>query len=584
MYHYLAFQPFDKRGGFAYNTVNGWEDVTKGALDVLQPAIDSLRDERLRLQEHEFIEKMMVCWRDKGRGNLVQKEELIVRNKDQAAWLTPGLKQIGLEYSAAIESMPGERARWLYDSNKVPIKRGKGAPYWLPGTDKQAAVMLARISESAKDLAELDKILVEAGSALLDPCITTYIRVQAARKATMDYQVVGGWLREWEERVKPKIRKIQALPFSYNYPVVGVAGVMRHLLKTIGGVTGTIERAQEASRTHKYCMAADLSGYDDTVSLETLTAYREYVLLPCLNACVRKGLINGQRRRLILDIDEKVQQIDALTPPPSEREGARLVPTAGGIKSGERLTSQKGSDINRVRILTKMRDLGIRGASMNFGDDTIVCSDDKNMVSKWFSENFNNHGFIETLADDVSFLMKRIPEGYAYIGRMALSTINREPQKESYNVLGAAAAVQIRHDLLDGHPLQHLYRPAMRAVDGPLRYATRLSEVASLEELLAGMVATLPKGQVGRVDDAQEHIERAVDLRLIGRARARTLIRAISEIAGRTELTYAELKGLARETPLKSALSYIRKSSYTNVFDTHPRVKVFGTHTGSQAA
>jgi hypothetical protein len=98
------------------------------------------------------------------------------------------------------------------------------------------------------------------------------------------------------------------------------------------------------------------------------------------------------------------------------------------------------------------------------------------------------------------------------------------------------------------------------------------------------MVATLPKGQVGRVDDAQEHIERAVDLRLIGRARARTLIRAISEIAGRTELTYAELKGLARETPLKSALSYIRKSSYTNVFDTHPRVKVFGTHTGSQAA
>jgi hypothetical protein len=161
-------------------------------------------------------------------------------------------------------------------------------------------------------------------------------------------------------------------------------------------------------------MATDLSGYDDTVSLETLTAYREYVLLPCLNACVRKGLINGQRRRLILDIDEKVQQIDALTPPPSEREGARLVSTAGGIKSGERLTSQKGSDINRVRILTKMRDLGIKGASMNFGDDTIVCSDDKDMVTKWFSEGFDNHGFIETLADDVSFLMKRIPEGYAY--------------------------------------------------------------------------------------------------------------------------------------------------------------------------
>jgi hypothetical protein len=566
MYHYLAFEPFDKRGAYAYQTVDEWEAITLGAMDVIKTPISKLSDRSLKLMEWEFIEKMAVCWRDKGRGNLVQSEELVVKNEEQAKWLTPELKTTGLRYASAIEGMSHHRARMLYDSNKVPIRRGKGSPYWFPGTDRKAAVMLAKISQIAQNLTDLDRMLVEAGSAVLKPSITTYIRVQAARKASLDYQLVAGTLANPFERVKPKIRKIQALPFSYNFPVVGVAGVLRYLLKTVTDAnTGTIGPAQTAAREYRYCIAADLSTYDDTVSIETLKTYRTYVLEPSLRACLRKGLIDQKRLKLILEIDEAIQVIEALTPPPTETEGARLVRTEGGIKSGERLTSQKGSDINRCRIYTKMRDLRITGQAFNLGDDTIVCSDNAELKDKWFKEDYDNRGFIETLADDVSFLMKRIPEGYAYLGRMVMSSINREPQKEPQNIFGAASAMKIRRALLKGHPLEDCYHRALETCRGPLQEASVLARVTDERDLLSSMVNNLPRGSTEKMDDAVEHIMRAQQAGLIAYEDAIRMAQSMEELGGRTQLTYAELNELARETPLNAARSYIRESAYTRM-------------------
>jgi hypothetical protein len=79
------------------------------------------------------------------------------------------------------------------------------------------------------------------------------------------------------------------------------------------------------------------------------------------------------------------------------------------------------------------------------------------------------------------------------------------------------------------------------------------------------MVNNLPRGSTEKMDDAVEHIMRAQQAGLIAYEDAIRMAQSMEELGGRTQLTYAELNELARETPLNAARSYIRESAYTRM-------------------
>jgi len=84
-------------------------------------------------------------------------------------------------------------------------------------------------------------------------------------------------------------------------------------------------------------------------------------------------------------------------------------------------------------------------------------------------------GLNEEAAPDSSFLMRRIPAGYSYLGRMVAASINREMSHEPSSSLSAAAAFCTRFFLLKGHPLQDSFFPALRLYGGPQRMRTAVA-------------------------------------------------------------------------------------------------------------
>jgi hypothetical protein len=338
--------------------------------------------------------------------------------------------------------------------------------------------------------------------------------------------------------------------------------LFKHLIKlATNRNTGKLAETRRQVDAYRYTIAVDLKGYDDSVSIETLDVYRDAVIKPTLDALVRRRIIDVRERSLLMELDYHTQRLPILVPPWSTSYGATLVQTCGGISSGERLTSQKGSDINRVRIDEKMKRLGIKGASTNFGDDTTVSSDEKSLAERWMAAN-DMFGFKEELAPDVSFLMKRMPWAYAYLGRMLLSTINREPNKEPPNVVAAAAGIAIRDELLEGHPLRSHYKRILRA-NGNDRIvaAVEMADVMSTVDLL--VAAHRMKMEQDVYENTAEGIDDLEERGLLTGDEMNRLRVQQEAYEERFQMTFAEYVRSVRAMTLREAEKYIRIRSYT---------------------
>jgi hypothetical protein len=248
-----------------------------------------------------------------------------------------------------------------------------------------------------------------------------------------------------------------------------------------------------------------------------------------------------------------------LLPPYSTTAGATLVETEGGISSGERLTAQKGSDINRERITAKMEMLNLIGVSTNQGDDTIINSDDPRMADKWMSDP-EWLGFKEEVAPDVSFLMKRMTEGYSYLGRMVMSTINREAPREPPTITAAASGIAIRHELLKGHPLQHEYRKLLlKHGNRRIRAATELSMNMSLDDLLLRAYASR------MTQGSHESLEQEVGLLAEQRYDpdvVRRLEALVERYEDRFQMQFGEYRKELDELSIAEATKHINSVSY----------------------
>jgi hypothetical protein len=560
LYNKYSFEAFDNRGAWAYDTPRGWFQAILHSNEVLEPVIDALRGQDTALAEAELenLEKAQVCWRDKGFGSLVQTEDLEVSNPSQAVALSSELGKIGTRLLQYAKRLDVKQLIAIYDGAAIPINKGKGAPYWIPGTNTAAAVLFARMYATAKSLADIDELVLAAGSADAPMCATTYMRIQASRKMQEMWHLSGDSLVSQGERRGPKIRKIQALPFIYNYALAGMTEVIKYCMTNSNDEhTGKIEPATESYQTYPYHIAADLSNYDDSVGIETLDLFREVIFAPFSQFLVRVGVMSAVQRRIFLEVDEWLQKIKLLTPPLRMSEGARLVRTVGGIKSGEKPTSLKGTLINEARIKAKAKALGLKIQSYNQGDDTLVYSNQRQLRDLWFENQL--FGFNETEGADLSFLMKRIPTGYSYLTRMVLSNINRESAHEAAGLYSAASAMRIRYELLKGHPAQDRYWDAI-IDDGRLRETKLLAANLSVNDLLFGMVSEKQNNE-GK-EDTVAFIEDGLELGLISRTTAMTLRNKLATAQGRSIMTLGEMSKAAAQLTLADANVGIKAMIY----------------------
>jgi hypothetical protein len=254
-----------------------------------------------------------------------------------------------------------------------------------------------------------------------------------------------------------------------------------------------------------------------------------------------------------MELDWTTQRLPLLTPSPLIDHAAMLTASVGGLSSGERLTSVKGTDINRMRIDAKGQMLGVRIVSTNLGDDTTVSSDDPSLEKKWFdSDRFA--GFTEERAPDVSFLMRRMPKGYAYLSRMVLMTINREVSHEPHSVLQAAAGIHIRHSLLRGHPAAAAYLRILLDSPSPhIRDAAAISQTGSTEQLLRAITV-----QARRPTAAEwEHVSE------MWATAGLQLPTELAQIGARHQMNYSELRDTSAGISRRDASRALREWTYT---------------------
>lgn len=571
-YHEYAFEPVDKRGSFAYDSAAEWAACAAHFAAVVRDGLATINDPALASQEWETVEKGMVCWRDKGLGALVVADETTLNrsNEEQAQHLRRRFVRLGGEYAAMVRRAPIAVLSSLMAGSEVPINKGKGPPYWYPGSDRQSAVALAAVIEDSRTAEGLLQAVRIAGNAVLPIMITSYMRTQGSRKWLDEWALTGGELNIVGQRRGAKIRRVQALPFVVNYLVSQVAPVLRWcLVGRTNRNTGTIHYASRAVREYKYSAAVDLASYDESVGIETLELYRQLVLSPVYSALRSRGLLTDAEVGILLDLDTLVQYMPLLAPPRNPLSGADLFDRRGGIVSGERLTSQKGNDINRERIDAKADFVGLVGAFFNAGDDTVICTDDKAAFMRYLDLTVHD-GFTETVSDDTSFLMKRLPHDYAYLARMLFNTLNRESSHEPNSYALAAAGIAVRRELLRGHPLEHLYDTALLTGPSPrLKAAASLSRSAPLHDLLLAATTTSAR----RSDDTEsleETTELALEMGILGQNEYVGLLQRLTALDARSSMRFSELRQAAREMGRVKATNYIQSTAYTTI---HTRKK-----------
>lgn len=380
-YHEYAFDDIERKPGYYYDSVGEWADLTSRIANRAREQVKTLRDGALAIQEWELLEKMMVCWRVKGMGSLVLEHPIVNEDVGQARWLEPELRRLGRAIAAAAEDAPLQEIREVYLSTPVPIAKGKGSPYWFSATDRKVVVPLARIALDGKDLEEVEANLRSAGHATMPLSLVSYIRIQAARKPREAFSVQGGQLVGVGEAMLPKVRRVQAMPFSLNLLLFGIAGVMKHYYRKVRpSVNGKIDSAVKMCAEMRVCVATDLSAMDESVAYETIDMWNRFIHEPLLDVLVRKGVITTVHKRKAMDVVERAQTMMILAPPPKVDEAARLVETKGTNKSGIVYTSLIATMVNETRCRAKANSLNLKVGVVNFGDDTVIGRDRKSVV------------------------------------------------------------------------------------------------------------------------------------------------------------------------------------------------------------
>jgi len=505
LYQSYAFEATDNKVAFAYDTYDEWLDGVRRVCQQADIILNELRnsDPQLAAQEREFFEKMRVNWRGRGLGTMVVLDgsELSYHNRVQATRLAPLFRQQSSELLTFLQQNVNNIPAMLV-SSQVRTTRGKGSPFWIPGTDPIGAVALRALARNAYDsLDALEEACIRIAPDRPTFVQTSNIRIQGGRNRVAAYRMrADGSLELMGDRLGPKIRRIAAQPFLLNHWIAPYGDVLRQFMAARhGGVNaGQIEPVLAAAQRYKWLVATDLKSYDTTVSYETLRDFQTLVVNPMVewvwrhfpNECHSAHLATPA---LIDAIDYKMQNMAILTAPDQPSLAANIWPASGQTRSGENLTSFKGTMIRAAHALDKLMACGgdpRRDLVFNYGDDTLLMTNNKALVRKWFRAS-EHLGLVEVAAPDATFLMRRVPFGYSYLGRMVTACVNREPKQEPVDVIAAASSIATRYALMNGSPLQHHFFTLLHAYGGPARMkqAVKLAEMQVVTDSPTDVVA-----------------------------------------------------------------------------------------------
>lgn len=468
----LSYEPVIPSTWFATNSN---DDMLRYATRVAEAASELVAqiaadgDEPLARQEADSVPRLMCDWRWKGfLPFLMDDETYVFRNSGQLDLLRSEMDALGSEIVANVR-VAVERGDYenLSQTATYPINKGKSAPFWAPGTNRKAAAVLAAVVRGCSSVAEISEKCAELG-ATMPLCLTLYTRIQAAKKVrTLYIPDSNGGRVPVGSALLPKVRKVQAVPFLMNYPHAKVGKVIMDTLRTAG--TGLLPEIGEVmkscvGRKQDEMYGQDISNFDDSVGEETFRYVTDVLIRPVVEVMADAGIIDQRQRLLILDIERTLPTLELLGPPNKYEQGAILAKRAGGIVSGQRLTSVIGSFINNAQARTAIKMAGVSLSDVKlwtFGDDTLmVASADKIKAIRSVTESEEyaaRSGFKSTRADDSTMLMRRMPWGYPYVCRMLLSTMQKEDTHEPRSLPVAALGIAARVLALRSHPYGDWY-------------------------------------------------------------------------------------------------------------------------------
>lgn len=580
------FRPFLFGRSIAFKTLEEWYQCSTRLEDYyhdkVRPAIvRAIAAKRaspyLCLYEDEAVRKNRVNWMAIGYGRQVFSGMFEARSSAQAAELRPWLRRKGLRYVSYLSRMSDAEIRQVIDESEVRVDKSKGAPFFQGGADYEAGLALALLGRKVRSKKELDELLgrISGGVPLYMQMLK---RVQASGKDVPRRTVVNGRITASGRMFGPKIRTVKAPPFVHNNKVAWYFNLQKKVMIECFAPHHTLQPLAftAVGSRFKYSFSSDMSTFDDTISVETLVAWREEIADRILGHLLVRGLITQADVSFFHDYDESVVNGHIICPARYKDEVACVLTMTGGVKSGERGTTIKDNDISFARAEALLASLAKDKATtfLGWGDDLVILTNERNLQHEWRRSTAHRHLFSEKVAPGAVFLMKMIPQGHGFIMRYAGRRLNHEAHEEPSSMVQCALSLKSTHEALyhprfvrEAHPAAALYLPMIAACIPRLRTAVELASSCTYQQLSDMYVETagsvlgarrLTSNDIYEMEDKGAELDDATVAMLQKRAAVRgRILTKHGPIFGR--YTEAELQRLADLYSMEEVVRACRK-------------------------
>lgn len=463
----LAWEPYDTTPGFLYGDLITWKERSERLQQATWGAISAAKLPAAQKEEElKELEKNGVCWRYRGYGALVYREKPENDNPHQANVLMPyvnkiiGALELGAKtFAATLDTAAKEKC------SRLPINKGKGAPFWAASTNTGASIALSTPFSRRMSVEDTIDWCVHVSGRQIGCPITTHSRDQQSRKERSKIEAVGGYLYDSLVAERgPKTRRVEGFPFPLQLGIVRTYGFVREQMnRQMPHTKGDIKTCLALYPNFRFAKSTDASNFDDSVSIQ-LYEGTTAAMNRLAAAYAREGLLPQWEVGYHAEMEEWVATAKILSPSPSEHDAGRIVKRRGRVPSGVRGTSIIDTVINEARDLAVRDALGLPGQSCVFGDDTLFFCD-KEVNWDDFQRWHEDIGFQMTHSDWPVFLQRSIPSGSTNFARMCGAALNREGRNEPDSSMQYALGIRVRRELLGSHPCAQQYYRTVEAMD-----------------------------------------------------------------------------------------------------------------------
>lgn len=504
------FTPFLYGKNIAYRTLAEWKQCSERMEEyyyerVRPTIVDAIASKKaspyLCFYEDEAVRKNRVNWTAIGYGRQVFSGNFEARSEQQAAELRPWLRKKGLRYIAQLSKMSDDEILTIIGDSEVRVDKSKGAPFFQAGQDYEAGLALALLGRKTRSKEELDDILGKASGGA--PMFMQMLkRVQASGKDVPRRVIRNGRVTAEGRMFGPKIRTVKAPPFVHNNKVAWFFNLHKKIMLRAFPSQHTLQPLafSELGSHFQYSFSSDMSTFDDTISLETLVAWREEIADRINVHLLGRGLITPRDVYFFTEYDKSVVEGKIICPARYNTEVACVLTMTGGVKSGERGTTIKDNDISFARAESLLSELSQDKTTtfLGWGDDLVILTNEKRLQQRWRNSTSHRHLFSEKIAPGPVFLMKMIPDGHGFMMRYAGRRLNHELHEEPSSIVQCALSLRSTFEALVSpvfvrrrHPAAHLYFDMIAQCVPRLKVAVELAAACTYQQLSDMYISTI---------------------------------------------------------------------------------------------